>query len=96
MAFPCTFVYASGKPCTGQIERIEVYKADLSWQPVSENEWQFSWEQRSHYHLFCSEKGNHAGYKKHDDDRMKFHWDELPEGIRRLLDEGSRFLASPR
>ena len=56
MNFPCPFVYANDKPCSGRIVRIEAYKADLSWEAVTDSEWTLSWEPRSHFHLFCSEK----------------------------------------
>jgi hypothetical protein len=59
---PCPFVYAKGKRCTGYITHVEAYKADLSWSPDKETgEWTLSTgSPRSHYHLFCSAKGNHA------------------------------------
>jgi hypothetical protein len=42
---------------------MKAYKADLTWQPGEGGVWHFSRQPpRSHYHLFCSEKGNHAGY----------------------------------
>ncbi len=52
----------------------------------AEGEWSFEWQPRSHYHLFCSERGNHAGYKKTDDERMKFSYDRLPDEVRALID----------
>jgi hypothetical protein len=62
---PCPFVYANGRKCTGHITHVEAYKADVSWRPDGEGNWRPSiGEPRSHYHLFCSEKGNHAGYAK--------------------------------
>jgi len=88
-AIPCPFVYANGKRCTGRIIRIEVYKADVDWQEGSQGHWEVRWSPRSHYHLFCSERGNHAGYKKQDDDRMKFYYDELPSEIQSIL-QGTR------
>ena len=44
-------------------------------------------EPRSHYHVFCSEKGNHAGVRRSDDDRMKFYFGDLPEALRRAISE---------
>jgi len=86
MAIPCPFRYADGKRCTGHIIRIEVFKADVAWEEGTDGEWHVTWDPRSHYHLFCSEKGNHAGYKKRDDYRMKFFWCELPEEVQEMLD----------
>jgi hypothetical protein len=84
-ACPCPFVYAKGKKCTGHIERIEAYKADLTWNRDDDGRWSLSVEPRSHYHLCCSEKGNHAGYNKPDSDQMKFHYNELPEALRKAI-----------
>jgi hypothetical protein len=65
--------------------RIEAYKADIDWQ-LGEDGWSFGFAPRSHYHVFCSEKGNHAGFKRQDDPQMKFHWRELPAQVRALLE----------
>ena len=86
MKLECPFVYASDKQCTGRIVKVEVYKADVTWEQTPDGQWEVSWNPRSHHHLFCSEKGNHAGYKKQDDDRMKFHFDELPKAVRSMLE----------
>lgn len=75
---PCPFVYARGRKCTGHINKIEAYKADIAWERRDDGSWSFSFEPRSHYHLFCSEKGNHAGYLK--DDALKFYPGDLPQG----------------
>lgn len=83
---PCPFVYANGKGCGGHIVRVEAYKADIEWQIDDSGRWRFGFDPRSHYHLFCSEKGNHAGFKRQDDAQMKFHWRELPSQIRDLLE----------
>jgi len=77
---PCPYVYKGGKPCTGHIIRIEGYKADISWALQEVGTWQFSVGQpRSHYHLFCSEKGNHAGFGRTDAESMKTY--QLPDGV---------------
>ncbi len=56
---PCPFVYAKGKKCTGHIWRIEAFKVDISWSRADDGKWSFAvGEPRSHYHLYCSEKGN--------------------------------------
>jgi hypothetical protein len=83
MNIPCPFVYANGKVCTGHIVRVEAYKADIAWTPDTEGRWHASINQPgSHYHLFCSEKGNHAGYGRADDSRMKFYLSDLPPALR--------------
>ena len=79
---PCPFVYASGKHCTGHVTRVEVYKADLSWDLQHDGTWKFEWGRpRSHFHLFCSAKGNHAGYRSSDNEQMKRFLDQLPDGL---------------
>lgn len=40
---------------------------------------------RSHYRLFCSEKGNHAGALRRDDEQMKFHSRHLPDEVKAIL-----------
>ncbi len=82
----CPFVYANGKACSGHIVRVEAYKADLDWSLDKSGVWQFSFGPRSHYHLFCSEKGNHAGPRRPDDPQMKAHWRDLPDEIRNILE----------
>jgi hypothetical protein len=83
---PCPFVYANGKPCTGHITRVEAYKADIAWQRDASGNWRLSIGQpRSHFHLFCSEKGNHAGYNRQDDSRMKFYGNQLPAELWRAM-----------
>ena len=82
MKFPCPFTYASGDPCTGHIAGVEAFKAELSWERQEDGTWRFFFGQpRSHFHVYCSEKGNHAGYKRGDDSRMKFYADQLPDEL---------------
>ncbi len=69
----------------GTIVRIEAYKADIEWEYANDGTWQFGFSPRSHCHLFCSEKGNHAGYKRQDNYKMKFYFDQLPEEILAIL-----------
>ncbi|MDO9472084.1 MAG: hypothetical protein Q7J28_03450 [Caulobacter sp.] len=85
----CPFRYANGKACPGHVVGIEAYKADLEWALDESGHWRFGFAPRSHYHLFCSEKGNHAGFKRQDDPQMKFHWRDLPDEIRNLLEQTS-------
>jgi len=84
---PCPFVYANGKRCTGHVVRVEAYKADITWAPDKvTGEWKMETGQpRSHYHLFCSEKENHAGYRGPDSGKMKFYWEHLPEELRNVI-----------
>jgi hypothetical protein len=80
---PCPFVYAKGRKCSGHIIRVEAYKADVTWTPDQDGRWRPSvGAPRSHYHLVCSEKGNHAGWRGEDDPRMKCYLSQLPEGLK--------------
>lgn len=85
MSIPCPFVYANGKVCTGHIIRIEAYKADVQWELDKQGEWEFAFSPRSHYHLYCSEKGSHSGWKQEDDSRMKFYLNELPDEVTAIM-----------
>jgi hypothetical protein len=47
---------------SGHIVRVEAYKTDLAWVDDGEDAWRLGIGQpRSHFHVFCSEKGNHFG-----------------------------------
>ena len=60
-SFPCPYVYPSGSGCGGRVVKVEAFNADLRWSLDESGKSTFSHSQpRSHYHLFCSEKGNHA------------------------------------
>ena len=85
-SIPCPFVYANGRSCTGHVIRIEAYKADLSWNIDAEGRAAFDFQTRSHYHLFCSEKGNHAGIRRQDPATMKFWFDQLPERVQKIIE----------
>jgi hypothetical protein len=91
---PCPFVYADGKPCPGHIVRIEGYKADVAWRLDEKGDWCLDVDPRSHYHLFCSEKGNHAGYRKLDDPRMKGFYHQLPEVVQKVVGAPARITVS--
>ena len=82
---PCPFVYASGKHCCGHVVAVEAYKADISWTLQGDSTWDVGFFPRSHYHLFCSERGNHAGVRGQDDARLKFYFDQLPEELAQLV-----------
>lgn len=87
---PCPFVYAKAKRCPGHIVRIEAFKADLAWRMAADGTWSFSIGQpRSHYHLYCSEKGNHSGgYGRPDSEALKFYYQDLPEALQRAVAQG--------
>jgi hypothetical protein len=86
MSIPCPFVYANGSLCSGRIIRVEAYKADVVWEEGKSGAWLVSAGPRSHYHLFCSEKGNHAGSRRSDSPQMKFYWRQLPRQIQDLIE----------
>ena len=74
----CPFVYSSGKACEGHIERVEAIKADLEWT-LNDGAWKLAvGEARSHFHVYCSLKGNHAGHGRSDFEQLKFYLNELP------------------
>src|SRR3954465_11204730 len=83
---PCPIVYATGEACGGYIDRVAIFKADVEWTKGPNDAWLVDWSPRFHYHLFWSERGNHAGVKKYDDNRMKFFYRDLPEEVKRLVD----------
>jgi hypothetical protein len=61
-------------------------KADLAWHRSDEGKWTFSvGEPRTHYHLYCSEKGNHAGFNKPDSEKMKFYYRDLPPTLQKVI-----------
>ena len=82
----CPFEYSGGRFCKGHIVRVEAYKADVEWSLEGNDEWRISiGEPRSHYHVFCSEKCNHAGSVRYGDDRMKFYGSELPKEFLEIM-----------
>jgi hypothetical protein len=84
---PCPYVYAKGRCCTGHVVRVEAFKADLSWTLGPDGKWTFAaGEPRSHYHLYCSEKGNHAGVGR--DDALKYFWSDLPATLKVAIEKG--------
>jgi hypothetical protein len=73
----CPYLYKGGKRCTGHIVRIEAFKADICWAE-KDGRWRCSvGEPRSHYHVYCSLKGNHAGCVGPDAHGMKFFLRDL-------------------
>ena len=82
---PCPFVYANGRRCQGHVKRVEAYKADLAWEAEADGSWSFSARPRSHFHVFCSLKDNHAGFRRDADD-LKFYYDQLPDELQRIVE----------
>ena len=81
---PCPYVYPKGERCPGHIVRVEAFNADLSWAVDDSGRWTFNHSQpRSHYHLFCSEKGNHAG-DRHPE-QMKCYLSGIPDDLLTLI-----------
>jgi hypothetical protein len=59
--FPCPYVHTNGDQCPGHIVKVEAFNADLRWTFDESGNGTFNHSQpRSQYHLFCSERGNHA------------------------------------
>ena len=84
---PCPFVYKGGKQCQGHIIGVEAFKADLAWSRKDDGSWRFGWGRpRSHFHLRCSLKDNHAGFGRPDSEGLKMYYDQLPESLRRIVD----------
>jgi hypothetical protein len=82
----CPFVYSNGKHCSGHVVRVEAFKADIVWSLEDDGEWKMSVGQpRSHYHLFCSQEGNHAGHGQEDADSMTFYFQDLPQELRNVM-----------
>ena len=85
---PCPYTYAKGKHCTGHIVRIEAFGADLEWALGKDGKWLFNaGRPRSHYHLYCSEKDNHAGQGRPD--ALKFFYSDLPAEIQTIIAGGA-------
>jgi hypothetical protein len=83
---PCPYVYAKGRKCKGHIVRIEAFKADLAWHRADDGKWSLAvGEPRSHYHLYCSEMGNHAGYGRPDSEAMKLYYQNLPPTLQKAI-----------
>lgn len=67
------------------MQRVEAFHADLYWSIGANAKWRFQFRTRSHFHLSCSEKGNHAGTRERDDERMVFRGDRLPPGVEAII-----------
>ena len=83
----CPFVYGNGKKCNGHIDQLEINKADISIGLNEKGEiLGVSIKSRYHVHLYCSERGNHAGYIRPHSDKMKVFYQDLPEEMRNKLE----------
>lgn len=76
---PCPFVDADGRCCSGQIERIEAFRADLLWADDGNSRRRFGFRPRSFDHLFGSENGNRASFRRQDPRTVMCWLDHLPE-----------------
>jgi hypothetical protein len=66
---------------------------DIKYSPDDNGNWCVAIGQpRSHYHLFCSEKGNHSGYSRSDDSRMNFYLGDLPKTLLSVMSAAERGL----
>ena len=78
--FPCPYVSPNGDRCPGHIVKVKAFNADLRWTFDESGNWTIKHSQpRSQYHLFCSEKGNHA-----DDsgaEQMQCYTGSLPDEL---------------
>ena len=71
--------------------RIAAFKADLEWTVNDDGVWSFAvGAPRSHYPLYCSEQGNHAGYNRPDDERMTFYFDKLPAALQNVISRSDK------
>ena len=83
----CPFVYVSGKNCDGYISEIEIIKSNLVVSLTEDNKITGIelTKIRYHVHLFCSKKGNHAGYARQHPEKMKIWFSDLPKEIQKQL-----------
>lgn len=82
---PCPYTYANGKRCPGYVAGVERYHVTAEWTyDVGADRWELGvWDDGTHFHLFCSEKGNHAGVRR--EDALKLWGRELPEELQRVV-----------
>lgn len=79
----CPFVYANGRQCRGRVTRIEAYRCDVIWDPDTGKI--TVTDMRSHLHLLCSLKGDHTGFARMTDNRIKMWPRDLPEDVQQRL-----------
>jgi len=86
---PCPYVFPNGERCPGHIVNIEAFNADLSWALGEGGEWTFNHSQpRSQYHLFCSERDNHAGDRRPE--QMNCYLSGMPDDLLSLVTTHAR------
>lgn len=84
----CPFVYSTGKRCKGYIKSLELIKVNLHIE-LSEDDKVTSISfnpPRYHVHLYCSEKGNHAGTMRPHSEQLKVWWNDLPKEIKEQIE----------
>jgi hypothetical protein len=79
------FVYVDVATVLEPLNALKSTKADLTWEASTDGAWAFGVRPRSHFHAFCSLKGNHAGFRS-DGEGLKFFYDRLPDELRRIVD----------
>ena len=83
----CPFVYSDRRQCKGHIVGVEIIRSDL-YVSITEDDRvkAVSISPRYHVHLYCSEKGDHAGVKREHSEQMKMWYKELPEWIKKKIE----------
>lgn len=82
MELDCPFVYANGKRCKGKIVRVKVWHCTVEWDVVDD---EVIIDPGTHVHLYCSEKGDHAGWARKPKWPMRSWAHELPDYIKEEL-----------
>jgi len=72
----CPFTYSNGRKCKGYVKTIKLIKVNVEIDLSEDGKIIDISLERSdyHVHLYCSEKGNHAGYGRRDSEQMKCWW----------------------
>lgn len=82
----CPFVYSNGKECDGYVKELKIIKANIRIYLTQDNRvTDINFYTPYHVHLYCSKKGNHAGYRRLDPPEMKIWFNELPEEIQEQI-----------
>jgi hypothetical protein len=73
-----------GEPCPYVYAKYEFKPLKPISHRGDDEKWSFEAGQpRSHYHLYCSEKDNHAGYAWPD--AMKYYCQDLPPSLQKVI-----------
>jgi len=72
----CPFTYSNGRKCKGYIRKIKLIKVNLEIELSEDGKITdiFCIPSDYHVHLYCSQKGNHAGFARRDSEQMKCWW----------------------